>query len=162
MTETQRRPVPRADDSELTVALAFLDFARQSVLKKTDGLSEADMRRAVVPTGTSVLRLIRHLTDGERFWFIVQLRGEGTEPNWSEAEYDTRPATTIISEYQLAIAASNRAIREIGDPAALAARETDGRRQSLRWTLAHMTSETARHAGHADIARELLDGVTGR
>lgn len=162
MPETQRQPVPRDDDGELATALAFLDFARQSVLKKADGLSEQDVRRPMVPTGTSVLRLIRHLVDGERFWFVVQLQGTGTEPDWDAAGDDDRPAAEIIADYRAAIEASNHAIREIGDLDTLAVQPLDGRRQSLRWTIAHMTSETARHAGHADIVRELIDGVTGR
>jgi uncharacterized damage-inducible protein DinB len=162
MAETQRQPVPREDGDELATAVAFLDFARESVLKKADGLSEDDVRRPMVATGTSVLRLIRHLTDGERFWFVVQLRGEGTEPDWNAADSDSRPSPEIIADYRAAIEASNRAIRELADPDALAVMPLDGRQQSLRWTIAHMTSETARHAGHADIVRELLDGITGR
>jgi uncharacterized damage-inducible protein DinB len=162
MAETQRQPVPREDGDELATAVAFLDFARESVIKKADGLSEDDVRRPMVATGTSVLRLIRHLTDGERFWFVVQLGGEGTEPDWNAAGSDSRPSAEIIADYRASIEASNRAIRELADPDAVAVRPLDGRRQSLRWTIAHMTSETARHAGQADIVRELIDGITGR
>lgn len=162
MAETQRQPVPRDDDGELETAVAFLDFARASVLKKADGLSEENLRRPMVPTGTSVLRLIRHLTDGERFWFEVHLLGKGSEPDWEAAGADQRPSAEIIEDYRAAIATSNRAIRQVNQPDALAVMPLDGRRQTLRWTIAHMTSETARHAGHADIVRELIDGVTGR
>ena len=162
MPETQRQPVPRVDAGELTTALAFLDFARESVIKKADGLSEDDVRRPMVGTGTSVLRLIRHLTDGERFWFGVQLLGRGDEPEWDAAGHDDRAAAEIVGDYRAAIAGSNEAILDVGDPDALSARPLDGQRKSLRWTLAHMTSETARHAGHADIVRELIDGTTGR
>ncbi len=162
MTESQREPVPRVDETELDTALAFLDFARSSVLKKARDLAEEDLHRAMLPTGTSILRLIRHLTDGERYWFVVQLTGLGEEPDWDLADVDRRPAAEIIEDYRAAITASNRAVREIGDPSAPAARDLDGQRMSLRWTLAHMTSETARHAGHADAVRELIDGTTGR
>jgi uncharacterized damage-inducible protein DinB len=162
MPETQRQPVPRDDEGELATALAFLDFARRSVLKKADGLSEDDLRRPMVDTGTSVLWLIRHLTDGERFWFGVHLLDRGDEPDWEAASRDDRPAAEIIADYEAAIDSSNEAIREVGDPDALSARPVDGKPKTLRWTLAHMTSETARHAGHADIVRELLDGTTGR
>ena len=162
MTETQRVHVPRNDGGELATAIAFLDFARESVIKKLDGLSEDDAHRPMVPTGTSVIRLVRHLTDGETFWFGVQLLGEGTAPDWDAAGDDHRASAQIVADYRAAIAASNRAILRVGDPAATAARPTDGTRMSLRWTIAHMTSETARHAGHADIVRELIDGVTGR
>ncbi len=162
MTETQRQPVPRIDTGELDTALAFLDFARESVRKKTDGLTEAQLRREMVPTGTSLLRLVRHLTDSERYWFRVQLLGQGEEPDWGTAASDDRPAAVIVAEYGTTVAASNATIRELGDVQTLSVGEVDGERKSLRWTLAHMTSETARHGGHADIIRELIDGVTGR
>lgn len=162
MPETQRQSVPRADEGELATAVAFLDFARESVIKKADGLSEEDVRRSMVSTGTSVLWLIRHLTDGERFWFGAHLLGQGDEPDWDAAGHDDRAADEILGDYRAAIVDSNQAIRNLGDPDALSARPVDGQRKSLRWTLAHMTSETARHAGHADIVRELIDGTTGR
>jgi uncharacterized damage-inducible protein DinB len=162
VSETQRRPVPRVDTGELDTALAFLDFARDSVMKKVDGLSEDQQRRPMVPSGTSLVRLIRHLTDGERFWFRVQLLGEGSEPDWDTAAHDHRHPAQILADYRDAISDSNAAIRQVGDVDAFAVRDLDGQRQTLRWTLAHMTSETARHAGHADIVRELIDGVTGR
>jgi Protein of unknown function (DUF664) len=162
MTETQRQRVPREDGGELETAVAFLDFARESVIKKADGLSENDARRAMVPTGTSIAGLIRHLIDSERYWFEVQLQGVGCEPDWDAAGADERPTFEIVADYRTAIAASNRIIYEIHDLDALSVRPVDGRSQSLRWTIAHMTSETARHAGHADIVRELIDGVTGR
>ena len=82
--------------------------------------------------------------------------------DWDAAGRDDRPSGEIIGDYRAAIAESNRAIRDVGDPDALSARPVDGRPKTLRWTLAHMTSETARHAGHADIVRELIDGTTGR
>lgn len=128
--------------------------------RRLEGLSQDDLVRPVVTTGTSILRLIRHLVDGERFWFILQLQGKGEEPDWDAAATDDRPAAEIIAEYRAAIRASDQAIRELADLDALAIRPVDGRRTSLRWTLAHMTSETARHAGHADIVREQLDGAS--
>lgn len=67
MTETQRQSVPSNDENELDTALAFLRFARQSLVKKLDGLDEEQVRTVLVPTGTSLLGLVRHSTDGERF-----------------------------------------------------------------------------------------------
>jgi hypothetical protein len=69
MAETQRKPLPRNDDGELDTAVAFLAFARESVLKKTEGLADEQVRRPMVGTGTSLLGLVQHLTDGERYWF---------------------------------------------------------------------------------------------
>lgn len=164
MTESQRQPVPRIDTGELDTAVAFLDFTRECVVKKLDGLDADDVRRVLVGSGTSLLGLVRHLTDGERFWFGYQLTGVGSEPDWDahmQAEPD-RPIAEVIADYRAACAESNVAIRGVGEPDAFAVRPVDGEPKTLRWTLAHMTSETARHAGHADILRELIDGTTGR
>src|SRR5687767_1208648 len=69
MAETQREPVPRVDSGELDVALAFLSFARHCVLKKADGLSDEQVRRVLVDSGTSILGLVQHLAEAERYWF---------------------------------------------------------------------------------------------
>jgi hypothetical protein len=74
----------------------------------------------------------------------------------------SRAAAGVLRDYQAAIQDSDRAIRAAGDPDARFAVPVDGSRHTLRWVIAHMTSETARHAGHADILREQLDGTTGR
>jgi uncharacterized damage-inducible protein DinB len=164
MTETQRQTVPRNDAGELDTATAFLTFARNCVLKKADGLSEEQLRRVLVDSGTTILGLIQHLTVGERFWFGHELLGVGSDQEWDfsmDVPAD-RGAEQVLQGYRDAIEASDAAIRSVGDPAALAARPVDGVLLSLRWLLAHATSETVRHAGHADILREQLDGVTGR
>lgn len=162
--ETQREPVPRVDTGEFDTALAFLDFVRSCVLKKAAGLSDEQLRRAVVPSGTSLLGLIQHLTVGERFWFGYQLAGLGKDTDF---DFDMvvpagRSAAEVIAEYRAAIEESNELIRRIGDPEALVAVPVDGEYLSLRWVIAHATGETTRHAGHADILRELIDGTTGR
>ncbi len=74
----------------------------------------------------------------------------------------SRAAAGVLRDYRAAIGDSDRAIRAAGDPDARFAVPVDGNRHTLRWVMAHMTSETARHAGHADILREQLDGTTGR
>jgi hypothetical protein len=73
-----------------------------------------------------------------------------------------RAAADVLRDYRAAIEDSDRAIRAAGDPDTHIALPVDGNRHTLRWVMAHMTSETARHAGHADIIREQLDGTTGR
>jgi Protein of unknown function (DUF664) len=73
-----------------------------------------------------------------------------------------RAVADVLKDYRAAIEDSDRAIRSVGDPDARMAVQVDGNWHTLRWVLAHMTSETARHAGHADILREQLDGTTGR
>ncbi|HEX8096037.1 DinB family protein [Jatrophihabitans sp.] len=164
MTETQRQPVPRNDGGELDTATAFLSFARSCVLKKADGLSDEQLRRVLVASGTTILGLVQHLSEAERLWFGYDLLGSEPDPeaDLGMAVPAGRSTEQVLAGYHEAIQASDAAIRSVGDPAALMARPVDGKRLSLRWLLAHATSETARHAGHADILREQIDGVTGR
>ena len=72
-----------------------------------------------------------------------------------------RSAEDVLADYRQAIADSNELLRRLGDPETPMAVPVDGKRLSLRWVLAHLTGETTRHAGHADILRELIDGTTG-
>ncbi|MGV9301905.1 DinB family protein [Nonomuraea sp. NPDC004354] len=163
MAETQRQPVPRNDSGELDTALAFLTFARESVLKKTHGLDDEQLRRVLVDTGTTLLGLVHHLTAAERYWFGYHVAGDRSEKDrdfgMDVTELD---AAQVLADYHTAIQVSDAAIRAAGDPAAPVAEPVDGEFRTLRWVLAHMTSETARHAGHADILREQIDGTTGR
>lgn len=164
MAETQRRPLPRNDDGELDTALAFLTFARESVLIKTEGLDDEQLRRVVVDTGTNLLGLVQHLTVAERRWFANQFAGELAGQEW-DFGMEVPPgagSTQVLQDYRAAIAHSDEIIRGAGDPGATAILDIEGWRPTLRWLLAHMTSETVRHAGHADIIREQLDGTTGR
>jgi hypothetical protein len=164
MAETQRRPVPRVDSGELDTALAFLNFNRESVLKKTEGLDDEQLRRVLVDTGTNLLGLVQHLAQAERNWFGYHLTGAEHVRGGGSGMKVPRARTTeeVLDDYRAAIAASDAAIRAIGDPESHLARKVDGKRMTMRWPIAHMTCETARHAGHADILREQIDGTTGR
>ena len=164
MAETQREPVPRVDTGELDTALAFLGFARHCVLKKAEGLSAEQVRRVLVESGTSILGLVQHLAEAERYWFGYHLVGAewDAEGELGMAVPVERAAGEVLGDYRAAIEESDRAIRAVGDPDVRMAVPVEGNRHTLRWVLAHMTSETARHAGHADILREQIDGTTGR
>ncbi len=165
MTESQRRPVPREDGSEAATALAFLAFARESLLKKLDGLDEEQVRRRLVATDTTLLGLVQHCTDGERYWFDHVVAGNGPDDHGIIFDFVVPAARTtdqVVADYEAAVAGSDAVIAEVGDFDAPTARTVDGVPKSLRWVVAHMTSEVARHAGHADILRELVDGTTGR
>jgi len=163
MAETQRESVPRVDTGELDTAMAFLAFARHCVLKKAEGLSDELLRRSVVDSGTSILGLIHHLAEVEHYWFIHHLTGAPElEDGYGMDVPAERAAGDVLDGYRAAIDASDKAILAAGDPSARVAEPVDGEHLTLRWVLAHMTSETARHAGHADIIREQLDGTTGR
>ncbi len=118
----------------------------------------------LVDSGTSILGLVAHLTVSEHYWFGYHLTGAGDPDDWDfgmEVPAD-RSAEQVLAGYRAAIRDSDAAITAVGDPGRPMALPVDGEPLSLRWVLAHMTGETARHAGHADILREQLDGATGR
>ncbi|MFC5215106.1 DinB family protein [Streptomyces coerulescens] len=145
---------------------ASLDRHRDAVLWKLEGLDDEGLRRPMTPTGTNLLGLVKHLGSVEYGWFVSSFGGE-VEPLWFDpySDQDMRAdqgETTrqIVEFYGRARAAADRVITEraltdLGRPA-----WRDGE-VSLRWVLVHMIEETARHAGHMDILRELLDGATG-
>jgi hypothetical protein len=86
----------------------------------------------------------------------------GRRPEYGMTVPADRAAADVLRDYRAAIEDSDRAISHAGDPDARFVVPVEGNRHTLRWVMAHMTSETARHAGHADIIREQLDGTTGR
>ncbi|HEY9328824.1 MAG TPA: DinB family protein [Streptomyces sp.] len=155
---------PGLNADEKTTLLTFLDYLRESVLAKAAGVSEPAVRTAGVPSGTSLLRLIKHLTATELNWFVWAYDGADGEP-WNDegvvSADDT--ASDLADAYRAAIVRANEVVLACTDldrPGARSLRETPP--PSMRWVLVHMIEETARHAGHADILREQIDGSTGR
>jgi hypothetical protein len=164
MLETQREPTPRTDEGELATALAFLDFARACLLKKIDGLDEEQLRRRLVVSDTTLLGLVQHCAAGERWWFAHHVGGD---PAYADIDFSMvvppgRSAAEVVADYRAAIEESDRHIAAAGSPDVLTVVPVDGKPKTLRWVLAHKTSELARHVGHADILRELIDETTGR
>ena len=153
------RPPQTAADERSTL-LGFLDYLRAAVAAKAEGVPEPQVRRAGVPSGTSLLGLVKHLDAVERFYFL----GEATT-DWAPT---MRPgpdetAEGLLAAYRDATRRANEVIGAHPD-LALPAPLPPGRKSasSMRWLLVHMIEETGRHAGHADILREQIDGATGR
>jgi uncharacterized damage-inducible protein DinB len=145
--------------------LAALDRHRDVVLWKLEGLDEEQVRRPMSPSGNSLLGLVKHLASVEYGWFCKTF-GRQVEPLWFDAETDEdlrvgpeESTESITAFYGRARVAADAVIAEVG------LEETgtswDGRKVSMRWVLIHMLEETARHAGHIDILRELIDGAAG-
>jgi uncharacterized damage-inducible protein DinB len=147
---------------EKETLLEFLDYLRESVILKVDDLDEESARTSTVPSGTSLLGLVKHLTVVELTWF--QLALAGLDPPFPpEAIESTDTVPFVVDAYRATIAASNAIVDAYNDLDQLCARAlTTPEPLSLRWLLVHMMEETARHAGHADILREQIDGQTGR
>lgn len=162
--ETQRERVPVNDGGELDTALAFLRFARHCLIKKTEGLSAEQLRRRLVATETTLVGLVQHMTVGERYWFGHHVAGRYRDTAW-DFSMDVpagRSPEDVLADYRAACDDSDAVIAGVADLDTLTALPVNGERRTLRWVFAHATSETARHAGHADILRELIDGTTGR
>lgn len=162
---TDERPNPRPDADERELLETFLDFHRATVLHKIDGASDDDLRASPVPSGTSMLGLVKHLAYVERWWFQAVVAGEDPDFPWTDDDPDAdlrvepgETADDIVALYRGEIARS----REIsaGRPLDAVAVGSD-EPFTLRWVLVHMIEETARHNGHLDIVRELADGVVG-
>jgi hypothetical protein len=146
---------------EVEQLLAALDGLRAGVLKKLAGLSDEDARRSTVGSGTNVAGLVQHLTFVESMWFEeIVAGGKAARGDRSMLVAPSIPLRTLRAEYRAACAASNEIIAAVGDADAPVTR--NGRTRDLRWALLAVIEETARHAGHADIIREQIDGQTGR
>lgn len=152
---------PSTGPGEKDVLAGFLDHLRESVLAKADGVPEPQVRTPGVTSGTNLLGLVKHLTQVERFWLL------GLPVTDWQATFHADPDETaedILRAYRDTAARANELIAACPDLAAAGPRP-GGRRgapPSWRWTLTHLIEETGRHAGHADILRELIDGATGR
>ncbi|PJE95154.1 mini-circle protein [Streptomyces carminius] len=166
MTDTWRGDVrpPGIDAAERETLLAFLGYLREAVAAKATGVPGEAARAPGVPSGTSLLGLVKHLTAVEHNWFGWAFAGEGDEPLDDGAPpAPGETADGLLAAYRAAADRSNRIVAacdRLDRPGARSLRETPA--PTLRWILVHMIEETARHAGHADILRERIDGSTGR
>ncbi|MBM0235427.1 DinB family protein [Micromonospora sp. STR1_7] len=160
-------PVLARAGDERAVLDSFLDFHRAVVLRKVRGLADADARRRLVPSATTLAGLVKHLTLVERNWFPTLLAPEPGDvyltseedavASFVLGEQDT--VAGLVEAYERACARSREVVARF-DLDHVVPHPQLGE-VSVRWILVHMIEETARHAGHADILRELTDGTTG-
>ncbi|MEU6676124.1 DinB family protein [Streptomyces sp. NPDC046925] len=156
---TDTGPPPTGADEKATL-LGFLDYLRNAIAEKVAGAPEPQVRTGGVPSGTSLLGLLKHVTYVERFYFLGEDAGDWRATLRPSAQ-DT--VDSVLAGYQDAVERANQVIEACPDlalPAPRAPRR--GQAPSMRWVLVHMIEETGRHAGHADILREQIDGSTGR
>lgn len=150
----------------------YLKDAREAVLWKAEGLSEYDVRRPLTKTGTNLLGLIKHLSVAES-WYFGQVFGRPFEPRlprWDDADVlegadlwatAAESREYVLSTYRAVIAHADETIRlcDLDEPGYV--QWWSPPEVTLHGILVHVLAETARHAGHADILREQLDGRTG-
>jgi len=154
----QKPPKFRGPETETLVT--FFDYLRDSLICKVEGLSEEEARRSPVASGTSLVSLVRHLTAAEVSWFQIRFAGSGSPDPGVPLDFEL-PVARHVAHYRTAIARDNEIVSSspsLDEPCA----EPEYAGLNLRWVLVHMIEETARHAGHADIIREQIDGSTGR
>ena len=163
-------PEPTGPASSRTeVLLRYLDYFRSVVLAKTDGLSEDQLRGSVLPSGWSPLELVKHLTYVELRWLEWGFEGRPVRDPWADNDGDRWQVGADETSQELfdalvrrgeetAAIARRHDLAEIGVPG----ERWDGADPaSLERVLLHLVQEYARHAGHLDVVRELLDGTTG-
>ena len=167
MTDTDSRGdlrPPSLNADEKTTLLTFLNYLRDAVAAKASGVSDQAIRTAGVPSGTTILGLVKHLAAVELNWFAWAYAGADVAL-WDDESQPTADETaeSLLAAYREAVRRCNGIIEACDDldrPGARSLRETPP--PSMRWVLVHMIEETARHAGHADILREQIDGSVGR
>jgi hypothetical protein len=149
---------PRLKGDERETLLALLQYQRESFVRKVGGADEALAAMSPVASGTSLLWLTNHMADAEAIWVLHRFAGRpGDGPG--TAARDIRAA---IARYRGVWGDVDAVIDGAGSLDRECPAFDDQPVVNLRWILAHLLQETARHAGHADILRELIDGQTGR
>lgn len=147
----------------------FLNMQRDALINKVQGVSEEDARRATTVSSLSLLSLIKHSAIWERRWFQVIVAGRSFPNEWPEVQTEEADPTfqltaddtveTLVAYYRHQIAASQEILDnfDLESPCVW----PEMAHVNLRWVALHMIEETARHAGHADIIHEAIDGNRG-
>lgn len=167
------RTDPPSCGAELLQLSAFLDYQRETVLRKCEGLSDEQLAQPLPTSSLTLAGLLNHLALVEDTWFSQRFAGRPEDPLWAGVDWDGDPdfdfrtapevpADELRRRYERACGRSREVVRDAGRLDQRSARpRRDGQYVDLRWVLLHMIEETARHAGHADLLREAVDGVVG-
>jgi len=161
-------PLPAAKafgEDERSVLLGYLSYHRTVLARKIDGLTdEQARRRAVASSELTLLGLIRHMTDVERWWFRRVLLAEDVAALFDDDEEWRVPSDATVADAldaywsEIAVIDAHLAGASMDDRNA---GEPEPGQHALRRTIVHMIEEYARHCGHADLLRESIDGATG-
>jgi Protein of unknown function (DUF664) len=164
VASSEPNPAPAAEREGLT---GFLDRQRDILVRKVDGVTDQEARTTPTASSLSLLGILKHCALWERRWFQVIFAGRRFPGEWPEARSDWRVEDFRVGAddtvrhwlgYYREQAEESREIVAAADLDAPCAMEPD---RNLRWVLLHHIEEVARHAGHADIIRETIDGSTG-
>ncbi|MEU3460514.1 DinB family protein [Streptomyces sp. NPDC006733] len=161
---------PPYDADERTQLVGWLDMQRAIIRWKAEGLSEEAAHRSVLPTSPrmTVAGIVSHMRWVEHCWFEVMLLGRKAEgpqfddgPEDADMIVDDIPLAQLLAEYERSCEVSNEIIASLSLDTAGKHPDFGASAATLRWVLLHMIEETARHAGHLDTVRELVDGEKG-
>ena len=165
-------PAPAGD--ELGLLVQYLDYQRETVLQKTEGLTREQLAQTHSPSTLTLGGPLSHLALVEDDWMQVRFLGLAEREPWASVDWDTDPdrefhaaaelePEQLPDRYRQACQHSRQAVGAAAglDQCSLRPRRS-GQEFSLRWVLLHLLEETARHAGHTDLLREALDGTTGK
>jgi uncharacterized damage-inducible protein DinB len=167
------RQDPPATGGELEQLTAFLDFQRETVLRKAEGLDAGQLAQALPPSSLTLAGLLNHLALVEDSWFRERFAGLAGQETWAGVDWETDPdfefrtavdvdPDELRQRYRDACARSREVVAAAEGLDQLGAQpRRNGASWNLRWLLLHMIEETARHAGHADLLRESIDGAVG-
>jgi uncharacterized damage-inducible protein DinB len=168
------RTDPPDSGPEFQQLTAYLDYQRATVLLKTEGLSAEQLAQRLPPSSLTLAGLLNHLALVEDSWFPDRFAGLPANELWAGIDWDADPdfefrtATELTpqelrSRYEDACARSREVVAQADnlDQLSVGTSRRTGRQWDLRWVLLHMIEETARHAGHADLLREAIDGTVG-
>ena len=164
---------PDPGGSELALVGQYLDYQRETILSKTDGLTRVQLAQQHPPSEFTLAGLLYHLSLVEEDWLEVRFSGLPDREPWAGVDWNADPnwefrtasdfePDTLQRRYRDACDRSRRIVSEAAGLDQLSVKTLrDGRHFSLRWVLLHLIEETARHAGHADFLREAIDGNIG-
>ncbi|MGI9665549.1 MAG: DinB family protein [Acidimicrobiia bacterium] len=165
-------PYPPYSADERETLSAYLDYYRAVLRDKAGGLGAAQLNTRLGPSTLTIGGLLHHMAYVEDWWFNQALLGNDPNEPWAAAPWqddsdweftvaaDLEPAV-ILERYDQAVARSQEIQAGIDSLEQLSVRTRDGKHWTLRWIMVHMIEELARHAGHADLIRESIDGEVG-
>jgi uncharacterized damage-inducible protein DinB len=175
---TIERPAPPYSADEVGMLRGFLDHYRATIRLQAAGLDDAQLDQPLPPSDLTLGGMLKHLAFVEDYWFSYNLAGRDPAPPWDTAPWDDDPdwdwhsasgesyadldalLAAAIVRSDACLDAVLAADPDLGRPVARPRDPAKGETATVRWVLVHMIEEYARHAGHADLIRQSIDGAT--
>jgi len=169
---------PPYDADEVGMLRGFLDHYRATIRLQAAGLDDAQLDQSLPPSDLTLGGMLKHLAFVEDYWFSYNLAGHEPAPPWDTAPWDDDPdwdwhsasgeahadldalLASAIVRSDACLDAALAADPDLGRPVARPRDPAKGDTATVRWVLVHMVEEYARHAGHADLIRQSIDGAT--